>query len=213
MGDPMKLGLMGGTFDPIHVGHLLAAETVVAKLQLDQVMFVPAGMPWMKEGTEISPACHRVKMTSLAVSDNPRFSVSSIEVDREGPTYTVDTLEELTREDPLRELFLIVGADAVEKMDRWKDPGRILELCTVVAVPRPGYCASAGLSGQKGSDRIIYLESPQTAVSATEVRERVSRGLSVADSVPEAVEAYIRQHGLYQPASATGNLNAAEVQS
>ena len=209
----MKLGLMGGTFDPIHAGHILAAEAALAQLQLDQVLFVPTGRPWMKEGTEISPACHRMKMTSLAVSDNPRFSVSSIEVDREGPTYTVDTLEELTREDPSRELFLIVGADAVANIGRWKNPERILELCTLVAVPRPGYCASLGLSGQKGTDRIIYLESPQTAVSATEVRERVSRGLPVADSVPEAVEAYIRQHGLYQLASSPGNLNAAEVQS
>ena len=135
----MRLGLMGGTFDPIHLGHLLAAEEALDRCQLDEVLFVPAGRPWMKGEAGVSPAHHRINMTALAVAYNPRFSVSSIEMDREGPTYTVDTLEELFRENPSRELFLIVGADSVAQMGQWKGPERIQELCTVVAVPRPGY--------------------------------------------------------------------------
>ena len=164
---------MGGTFDPIHTGHLLAADEALVRLKLDQVLFVPAGRPWMKEGAEITPACHRMNMTVLAAASNPRFSVSSIEVDRDGLTYTVETLEELNREDPSRELFLIVGADSAAQMDRWKEPERIRELCTVVAVPRPGY------GPPPESTRVICLEAPLTAISATEVRHKVARGLPI----------------------------------
>ena len=191
------MGLMGGTFDPIHIGHLLAAEEARVRLGLDEVLFVPAGRPWMKEGEKVSAAHHRMNMAALAVASNPCFSVSSIEVDRKGLTYTVDTLEELNREEPSRELFLIVGADSVAPMGRWKEPERIRELCTIVAVPRPGYDAPNTASEPDESDRVIYLEAPLTAISATEVRERASKGVPVVDWVPEAVEAYIHRHGLY----------------
>ena len=206
----MRLGLMGGTFDPIHLGHLLAAEEALARCQLDEVLFVPAGRPWMKDGGGVSPAHHRMNMTTLAVAYNPRFSVSSIEVDREGPTYTVDTLEELRDEDCSRELFLIVGADSVAQMDRWKQPEKIRELCTIVAVPRPGYDPPAALNGMDKSNPVICLDAPLTAISATEVRERVARGLPVEDCVPEAVEEYIQRHGLYQVSSLSVNANAPE---
>ena len=206
----MRLGLMGGTFDPIHLGHLLAAEEALARCQLDEVLFVPAGRPWMKDGGGVSPAHHRMNMTTLAVAYNPRFSVSSIEVDREGPTYTVDTLEELRDEDCSRELFLIVGADSVAQMDRWKQPEKIRELCTIVAVPRPGYDPVAASNEPEGSSRVIYLDVPLAAISATEVRERVSKGLPVRGCVPEAVEEYIQRHGLYQVSSLAVNSNAPE---
>ena len=206
----MRLGLMGGTFDPIHIGHLVAAEEALERCHLDEVWFVPAGRPWMKEGEEVSAAHHRMNMAALAVSSNPCFSVSSIEVDREGLTYTVDTLEELNTEDPSRELFLIVGADSAAQMDRWKEPERVRELCTVVAVPRPGYDAPNTATGPDESTRVIYLEAPLTAISATEVRERVSGGLPLGGWVPEAVEAYIHQHGLYGSSQRVGNLSATE---
>ena len=206
----MRLGLMGGTFDPIHLGHLLAAEEALARCQLDEVLFVPAGRPWMKDGGGVSPAHHRMNMTTLAVAYNPRFSVSSIEVDREGPTYTVDTLEELRDEDCSREMFLIVGADSVTQMDRWKKLERIQELCTVIAVPRPGYDAPGVLKGMDKSARVIYLDAPLTAISATEARERVSKGLPVRGCVPEAVEEYIQQNGLYQTPSLAVNSNLPE---
>ena len=206
----MRLGLMGGTFDPIHFGHLLAAEEALVRCQLDEVLFVPAGRPWMKEGVEVTPAHHRMNMTALAVAYNPRFSVSSIEVDREGPTYTVDTLEELRDEDCSREMFLIVGADSVAQMDRWKQPERIQELCTVIAVPRPGYEPPAHSHRLQGSVRVIYLDAPLAAISATEVRGRVSRGLPVRHCIPEAVEEYIQQNGLYQTPSLAVNSNLPE---
>ena len=206
----MRLGLMGGTFDPIHMGHLLAAEEALERCRLDEVMFAPAGRPWMKEGEEVSAAHHRMNMATLAASSNPRFSVSSVEVDREGLTYTVDTLEELNRDDPSRELFLIAGADSLVQMNRWKQPERIRELCTVVAVPRPGYDVPNAASRADESTRVIYLEAPLTAISATEVRERVSRGLTVGDWVPEAVEAYIHRHGLYGSSQRAGDLSVAE---
>ncbi len=206
----MRLGLMGGTFDPIHIGHLLAAEEALETCHLDEVWFVPAGRPWMKEGEEVSAAHHRMDMAALAVSSNPRFSVSPMEVEREGLTYTVDTLEELNREDPTRELFLIVGADSAVHMDRWKEPERIRELCTIVAVPRPGYDVPNAASRPDESTRVIYLEAPLTAISATEVRERVSKGLPVGDRVPEAVEAYIHRHGLYGSSQRAGDLSVAE---
>ena len=206
----MRLGLMGGTFDPIHLGHVLAAEEALERCRLDEVWFVPAGRPWMKEGEEVSAAHHRINMATLAVSSNPRFSVSSIEVDREGLTYTVDTLEELNREDTSRELFLIVGADSLVQMDRWKEPERIRELCRIVAVPRPGYDAPNTAGGADESTRVIFLEAPLTAISATEVRERVSKGLPVGDWVPEAVEAYIRRHGLYGSSQRAGDLSVVE---
>ena len=206
----MRLGLMGGTFDPIHLGHLLAAEEALDRCQLDEVLFVPAGRPWMKEGVGVSPAHHRINMTTLAVAYNPRFSVSSMEMDREGPTYTVDTLEELFRENPSRELFLIVGADSVAQMGQWKGPERIQELCTVVAVPRPGYDPLAGGDGPGGCARVTYLNAPLTAISATEVRERVSKGLPVRGGVPDAVGEYIQQSGLYQTPSLAFNSNFPE---
>ena len=189
---------MGGTFDPVHVGHLLAAEEARIRLELDEVLFIPAGKPWMKEGGGVSPAHHRMNMAALATASNPCFSVSSIEVDRDGPTYTVDTLEELHRVNPSWELFLIVGADSSAQMDRWKEPERIMELCTVVAVPRPGYDAPVTGAGPEESGRIIYLDGPLVDVSSTEVRERVSRGVSVRHCVPDAVDEYIQRHGLYK---------------
>ncbi len=198
----MKTGILGGTFDPIHKGHLAVAEEVRLRLNLDEVVFIPVGHPWRKAGSPILPAEHRIEMVRLAIVDRPSFRVSTIEVDREGPSYTVNTLEELQSgpgsED---EIYFIVGWDSLADLPSWKAPERIIRLCHLVAVPRPG-CFPPDLTSLETSvpgisERVILLDGPEVDVSASQIRERVARGLSISGLVPEAVERYIREHGLY----------------
>ena len=201
----MRTGILGGTFDPVHLGHLLIAEESRISLGLDQVLFVPAGRPWLKEGQPLTESCHRVQMVELAVSSNPHFRVIRNEVDRSGPSYTVDTLEELREELPAAELFFILGLDAFESFHRWKDPGRILELCRLVVVSRPGYSDEEldrllATCGDQ-ADRICVLPVHNVDFSATEIRRRASQGISFRYQVPEAVEAYISEQGLYRQRS------------
>ncbi|MCY4367594.1 MAG: nicotinate-nucleotide adenylyltransferase [Chloroflexi bacterium] len=198
----MRTGILGGTFDPVHLGHLLIAEESRISLGLDQVLFVPAGRPWLKEGQPLTEACHRVQMVELAVASNPHFRVIRNEVDRSGPSYTVDTLEELREELPATELFFILGLDAFESFHRWKDPGRILELCRLVVVSRPGYSDEEqdrllATCGDQ-ADRICVLPVHNVDFSATEIRRRASQGISFRYQVPDAVEAYISAQGLYR---------------
>ena len=198
----MRTGILGGTFDPIHLGHLLIAEESRISLGLDQVLFVPAGRPWLKEGQPLTEACHRAQMVELAVSSNPHFRVIRNEVDRSGPSYTVDTLEELREELPAAELFFILGLDAFESFHRWKEPGRILELCRLVVVSRPGYSDEErdrllATCGDQ-ADRICVLPVHNVDFSATEIRRRASQGISFRYQVPDAVEAYISEQGLYR---------------
>ncbi len=199
----MKTGILGGTFDPIHKGHLAVAEEVRLRLNLDEVLFIPVGRPWRKAGIPILPAEQRVEMVRLAIADRPAFNLSTIEVDREGPSYTIDTLEELISmrggED---ELFFIVGWDSLTDLPNWKAPEQIVRLCLLVAVPRPG-CFPPDLELLEDSipgvsERIILLDKPEVDVSASQIRERVASGLSISGLVSEAVEKYIREHGLYQ---------------
>ena len=187
-----RVGVMGGTFDPIHHGHLVAASEVAKSFDLDEVVFVPTGQPWQK--TRVSESEHRYLMTVIATASNPQFRVSRVDVDRDGPTYTVDTLRDLRRLMPDAELFFISGADAVEQILSWKDVDKIWDLAHFIAVSRPGHELSlSGLSG----DNVSLLEIPALAISSTDCRARVSRGYPVWYLVPDGVVQYIAKHGLY----------------
>ena len=195
--DPMasrrrRIGVMGGTFDPIHHGHLVAASEVAQSFELDEVLFVPTGHPWQKRG--VTDSEHRYLMTVVATASNPRFKVSRVDIDRAGPTYTVDTLRDLRGLHPEADLFFISGADAVEQILGWKDVHELWDLAHFIAVSRPGHELSlSGLSG----DHVSLLEVPALAISSTDCRSRVSRGYPVWYLVPDGVVQYITKHGLY----------------
>lgn len=183
---------MGGTFDPIHNGHLVAASEVAHSFDLDEVVFVPTGQPWQKNNA--SPSEHRYLMTVIATASNPRFTVSRVDVDRDGATYTVDTLRDLRKKWPEAELFFISGADAVEQIVSWKDVEQLWDLAHFIAVSRPGHELSlSGLS----SKHISLLEVPALAISSTDCRARVGRGDPVWYLVPDGVVQYIAKYGLY----------------
>lgn len=185
---------MGGTFDPIHLGHLVTAEQARADLKLDEVVFLPAGQPWQKE--ETTPAEHRYLMTVLATAENPAFSVSRIEIDRAGETYTIDTLRAFRGELPEDHLFFITGADAIVNILTWKDAQECLELADFVAATRPGHRLTS-LEGTGLRDQVILLDVPALAISSTDVRERFSSGRPVRYLIPRQVEEYARKYGLY----------------
>lgn len=185
---------MGGTFDPIHHGHLVAASEVQALFGLEQVVFVPTGQPWQKSQTDVSPAEHRYLMTVIATASNPRFTVSRVDIDRPGPTYTIDTLRDLRAERPDDELFFITGADALADILSWKDADALWELAYFVGVTRPGHVLS-----DKGlpEDRVTLQEVPAMAISSTDCRARVAGGEPVWYLVPDGVVQYINKYCLY----------------
>jgi nicotinate-nucleotide adenylyltransferase len=191
---------MGGTFDPVHVGHLVTAEAARAAFDLDEVRFVPTGRPWMKADSPVSAPEHRYLMTVIATAANPRFSVSRIEIDRTGPTYTVETLQQLLREaDGEVDLFFITGADAMLEILQWKDPGEVLALAHVIAATRPGYdLARFEADARTTHPRVSVMDIPALAISSTDIRRRVAAGEPIRYLVPEGVEAYIRKTGLYR---------------
>lgn len=200
----MRMGVLGGTFDPPHLGHLILAQEAHQALGLAQVLFVPAGEPWRKAGRELSPREHRLGMTRLAVTGNPLFAVSTIEADRPGPSYTAETLAELRAQfGPQAEFFFIMGADSLADFPHWHDPLRILELARLAVAERPALADAGSEEGlpeelaQALRRCVVWLPMPLVAISASAVRERVRRGLSIRYWVPEAVEEYIRRHGLY----------------
>jgi nicotinate-nucleotide adenylyltransferase len=196
----MRVGLAGGTFDPIHLGHLIIAEEARVRLGLDEVVFIPAGQPWMKADRSLTPPRHRLNMVRLATASNPFFCVSSIEIDRSGPTYTVDTIRELGRESVGgHDLYFILGIDSLRGFHRWKEPEAILELCTLVTAPRPGYQDNDFAPPVNiPPEKLVSLEGPGVEISSTEIRWRVALGLSVRYWVPEEVERYIHQYSLYR---------------
>ena len=209
----MRIGILGGTFDPIHQGHLIIAEVSRIRLGLERVLFVPAGRPWLKEGQPLSDARHRVRMVELATSTHPCFTVARNEVDRPGLSYTVDTLEELRSELPDdAELVFILGLDAFESFHRWKEPERVLELCRLVVVSRPGYSEEARdelMARYDGQcDRIRLLTVRNVDFSATEIRRRAAEGISFRYHTPDKVERYIFEHGLYRDLSTKGHGDA-----
>lgn len=197
----MIVGVLGGTFDPIHLGHLVVAEEVRRRLGLEEVWFVPTGQPWLKVDRGISSAEHRVKMVSLAIASNRYFKLSKIEIERPGPSYSVDTIAALRSQWRLAEIFFILGRDALMDLPLWKEPGRLIELCQLVAVDRPGSSLpdlrSLELAIPHLASRVLFVEVPQLDISSSQVRDRVAQGLSIKYLVPEGVEEYIREEGLY----------------
>lgn len=192
MSSRRRVGVMGGTFDPIHHGHLVAASEVAKSFDLDEVVFVPTGTPWQK--TNVTESEHRYLMTVIATASNPQFTVSRVDVNREGFTYTVDTLRDLRVQMPDAELFFISGADAVEQILGWKDVEQLWDLAHFIAVTRPGHELSLL---DLPNNHVSLLEIPALAISSTDCRERVSRGYPVWYLVPDGVVQYIAKHGLY----------------
>ena len=198
----MKIGVLGGTFDPVHVGHLTIAEEIRVRLGLSQVIFVPAGLPWMKTDHEIASRVHRLEMVRLAIASNPCFEVLATEIEEPGPSYSVDTIEKLAEQlGPVTTLFFIVGPDALATISCWKDPSRLVRLCQIIAVTRP-HTPQADLrvleSAIPGiSARIRFIDVTQIDVSSTEIRRRVKAGVPIRYMVPRAVERYICKHKLY----------------
>ena len=188
-----RVGVMGGTFDPIHHGHLVAASEVAQSYGLDEVVFVPTGEPTYK--SVVTPAEHRYLMTVIATASNPRFTVSRVDIDRGKPTFTIDTLRDIRRERPEAELFFITGADAIAQILSWKDVAELWELAHFVAVSRPGHVLS--IHGLPEQD-VSLLEVPALAISSTDCRDRVRRGFPVWYLVPDGVVQYISKHHLYR---------------
>jgi nicotinate-nucleotide adenylyltransferase len=190
-----RIGIMGGTFDPVHHGHLVAASEVAGLFGLDEVVFVPTGEPWQKTGRDVSPAEDRYLMTVIATASNPRFSVSRVDIDRGGPTYTIDTLTDLQRQRPDADLFFITGADALSQILSWRDSERCFELAHFIGVTRPGFT----LADSHLPDGVVSLvEVPALAISSTGCRDRVARGMPVWYLVPDGVVQYIEKRGLYR---------------
>ena len=195
---------MGGTFDPIHHGHLVAASEVQAWFDLDEVVFVPTGEPWQKSDRLVSPAEHRYLMTVVATASNPRFKVSRVDIDRGGPTYTIDTLRDLTARHPDTDLYFITGADALAEIFTWRDADELFELARFVGCTRPGYEMNLNTLGEIPSDRVTILEIPALAISSTECRERRQKGEPVWYLVPDGVVQYIAKHDLYATSATLG---------
>lgn len=198
----MKLGLLGGTFDPVHFGHLLLAEQCREQCGLDAVWFLPAGSPPHKR-RDVMPGRQRFEMLQLAIAGHAAFSVCDRELKREGTTYTVDTLAELHAEQPDAELFFLIGADSLHDLPSWREPKRILELATIVAVnrgdrPLPELDGIRDNLGELSATRIQFATMPGCELSATDIRERVAAAKSIRYMTPRAVEVYIQQHELYR---------------
>ena len=199
----MNIGVMGGTFDPIHLGHLAIAVEARTRMNLAEILFVPAGQPWLKTDRIISAVEHRVEMVRLAIADNPYFKLSTVDIERAGPSYAVDTIADLQgkvgAED---ELFLILGWDSLAELPQWHEPSRLITMCRLIAVPRPGYrrpklkSLEAGIPGI--SQLVMLLEKPEIDISASNIRGRVAKGLSVHHLVPKPVNSYIKEHRLYR---------------
>ena len=195
---------MGGTFDPIHHGHLVAASEVAAKFSLDEVVFVPTGQPWQKSHKLVSRPEHRYLMTVIATASNPRFTVSRVDVDRPGPTFTIDTLRDLRAERPDADLFFITGADALAQILSWKDVDELWSLAHFVGVTRPGHELH-----DMGRDDVSLLEVPAMAISSTDCRTRVGAGNPVWYLVPDGVVQYIAKYGLYAAPANAADLTPA----
>jgi nicotinate-nucleotide adenylyltransferase len=204
----VRLGVFGGTFDPVHIGHLVAAEGARTSIGLDRIMFIPAGRPWFKADRELTAGHHRLNMARAATAADPHFEVSDMELARSGLTYTADTLAQLKSSlGGTVDLFLIVGLDALGEVDRWHEPRRVLDLATVVGVTRPG---AEELSRQPleslrpgAADSVMVVSVPPVGISSTDIRRMVRRGISIKYLVPEVVETYIQTHRLYTSAEET----------
>ncbi len=210
------VGVMGGTFNPIHYGHLVTAEEALAAFDLDEVLFVPAGTPWQKTDDEVAPAEDRYLMTVIATATNPKFRVSRVEIDRPGPTYTNDTLRELRVQlGPSVELYFITGADGILNILTWKDPEESLRQARFIAATRPGYDLDRLEKElpQGLEDRVHVIEIPALAISSTDVRRRVREGRPITYLVPEGVARYIEKSGLYKGTTRKGSTRKGSTPS
>jgi nicotinate-nucleotide adenylyltransferase len=195
----LRLGVMGGTFDPIHHGHLVAASEVQARFDLDEVVFVPTGEPWQKAGTRVSQREDRYLMTTIATASNPRFSVSRVDIERPGPTYTVDTLKDIRAvRGPELELYFITGADALSQILTWKGVDELFDLAHFVGVSRPGVDLGEADITHLPEDKVTLLEVPALTISSTTCRQRVAEGLPIWYLVPDGIVQYIAKRGLYR---------------
>ncbi len=199
----MKIGVFGGTFDPIHLGHLAIAEEARRLLALSKVIFIPAGRPYFKDSAAISPAEDRVKMLELAIAGQSAYIISRLEIERPGPSYAVDSMTQIKKQmNSADELFFIMGWDSLMTLHLWQEPERLISLCWIVASPRPGFPPPDLTIVEKNlpgiTDHVIVMERPLIDISATIIREKVSRGLPVDGLVPPAVAEYIREKGLYK---------------
>jgi nicotinate-nucleotide adenylyltransferase len=197
---------MGGTFDPIHHGHLVAASEVQAWFDLDEVVFVPTGQPWQKQERVVSPAEDRYLMTVIATASNPRFWVSRVDIDRDGPTYTIDTLRDLRKELPDADLFFITGADALSDIFTWRDADELFDLAHFVGCTRPGFTMDDSTLSGMPEDKVTLIEIPALAISSTDCRKRRMRGEPVWYLVPDGVVQYITKYALYAPEKPTSKL-------
>ena len=198
-----RIGLFGGTFDPVHAGHLILAEQCREQCRLDEVWFLPAGEPPHKRGASITPGKSRAEMLDLAVAGHPQFRVNRMELERRGTTFTVDTLELLHAEDPSRELFFLIGADSLAELTTWRSPDRIAQLATIVAVnrgdrPLPDVSPLAARLGTEFVARLEFATMPGIDLSSTDIRRRAHSGLSIRYLTPRAVEVYIAEHAVYR---------------
>ncbi|MDW7668196.1 MAG: nicotinate-nucleotide adenylyltransferase [Bacillota bacterium] len=197
-----KIGIMGGTFDPIHYGHLVIANEVLFKFDLHKIIFVPTGNPPHKRSTALADAYHRYMMTQFATMTNSSFDVSNIEVEKDGIAYTVDTIKELKNKYKDTKLYFITGTDAVLDLPNWKDPEEILNLCTFISVNRPGYVTDTlddklNKLMEKYKGEILSIKAPQLKISSTDIRNRIQEGRPTKYLLPENVEQYILKKGLY----------------
>lgn len=197
-----KIGVLGGTFDPIHNGHLGIADAACRELGLERVLFVPARDPWLKGRRDVAPSRNRVEMVTLALSGHPRYELSRVDLQREGPSYTVDTLSDLRRElGQSAELYFILGMDAMEGLAEWREPKRIVQMCRLVVAKRPGVdiidlkALEARLPGIAG--RVAVIDNDLYDINSTGIRRSVAAGRSISGLVPDAVARYIRENGLY----------------
>ena len=204
----MKIGVLGGTFDPIHLGHLILAEAARITVGFHEILFVPAGQPWLKLNRDVSPATHRVEIVRRAIVDNPYFKLCKLEVGRPGPSYTVDTITALREQmGGEADFFFILGRDTLADLPLWKEPRRLVQLCSLVVAPRP----AAGEADESGSrdlrhleksipgllDSVIELDMPVIGISSSGIRRRMAQGLSIRYLVPAAVEEYVREQQMY----------------
>jgi nicotinate-nucleotide adenylyltransferase len=196
----VNIGVLGGTFDPIHMGHLVVAEEARIKLGLREVLFVPAGQPWLKLDRNITPAAHRVEMVRRAIADNPHFKLCTLEVERPGPSYTVDTLTMLQKQlGSEASFFFILGRDTLAELPLWKEPQKLVQLCRLVVAPRLG---SKDLKHLETAipellDKVIQLDMPVIGISSSEIRQRIAQGLPIRYLVSAEVEKYITEHKVY----------------
>jgi len=199
----MRIGVLGGTFDPVHNGHLKVAEETSTRLNLSGVIWIPAGQPPLKTDQALAPAEHRLRMLHLAINGSPHFTVSTIEMERAGASYTVDTIAELREQVAAGdELFFILGWDSLARLPEWREPSRLLTMCSLVAVPRPG-CPPPELGALEESipgisPRVVLMDKPRIGISSTEIRDRIARNRSIHCLVPEPVGHYIKKHKLYE---------------